>query len=156
LYRSREGSTQKVKVNGDSLIAAATSNHTDTVSTAGAYSYQLEAVDKSGNASEPSDAFLVTKKQTFNFKFGVVEVKYHKRKKVVLLAWPQPQKPSGYMVLRKSETDPSWRPLSGMILNADFEDKSINKKTQYHYQVRAYSDGGEVVVSAPVMIRTGK
>jgi chitodextrinase len=156
LYRSREGSDEKIRVNGDSLILPAATQYRDTVRAAGIFTYQVEAVDESGNASELSDAFPVTKKESFNFAFGEIEAKYHKRKKAVMLAWSQPRKPSGYIVLRRSQAEPAWRPVTGMIANAGFEDKGISRKTEYYYQVRAYSNNGEVVVSTPVLVRTGK
>lgn len=156
VYRMREGSDVRIKVNGDSLVRASASQYGDTVKAAGVYAYQVEAVDESGNTSELSDPFPFTKKETFNFTFGGIEAKYHKRKKVVMLVWPEVRKPSGYMVLRRSQDEPAWRPVTGMIADAGFEDRSVSRKTEYYYQVRAYSSNGEVVASTPVMVRTGK
>lgn len=156
VYRSREGSDARMRVNGDSLVRASASQYGDTVKAAGVYAYQIEAVDESGNASELSDPFPFTKKETFNFAFGEIEAKYHKRKKAVMLEWSQPRKPSGYMVLRRSQDEPAWKPVTGMIADAGFEDKTVSEKTEYYYQVRAYSNSGEVVASTPVMVRTGK
>lgn len=155
VYRYEDGQ-ERMKINSI-LIDANQLYYHDTITAGGTYYYQLEAVDKTGNASELSDPHPLQRQEVFTFRFADVRASYHKRKKAVQISWSGTgKKPVGYALFRKSMDDITFKPLTGMVKTTNYEDKQVLKKTNYLYQIRAYSRDGGVAVSSAVNIKTGK
>jgi hypothetical protein len=129
----------------------------DTVGRAGHYQYRVQAVDQAGNASAFSESFPVNFYPPFRAALGEVKVKYNKRKKNVKLDWGKVKNATlkGYTVFRKGKDDTVWKPVSGLLTDAEFEDRGVPKGT-FLYQVRAYSQRGDVTVSGDVKVKATK
>ena len=155
LSRLKEGDAKPVVIGRDKILSTA-KVYEDTVTAAGKYYYQLQAIDESGNLSELSEVFPVTRSAVFRFTFGEIKAKYKKRKRAVTLNWSASSAPLGYTVFRKSDNDLTWKPVSGLIATQNYDDNSVSKKLIYSYQIRAYSSSGEVAISSSVNIRTKK
>ena len=156
LLRSEKDSKEKMHVVSEQIDPKA-KQYSDTVYVPGKYYYQLQAVDESGNRSSRSELFPMVKSNVFRFTFSEVNGRYKRLKRAVLLAWSVRGTASGYSVFRKKiGDDTTWKPLSGLIKEKEFVDKSISKKITYEYQVRAYSGTGEVVISSPIAMKFKK
>lgn len=153
LLRSEKDNKEKMHVVSERIDPKA-KQYGDTVYVPGKYYYQLQAVDESGNRSSRSELFPMVKSNVFRFTFSEVNGRYKRLKRAVLLAWSVRGTANGYSVFRKKiGDDTTWKPLSGLIKEKEFVDKDTTKKSVYQYQVRAYSQGGEVVISNPIEIK---
>ena len=117
------------------------------------YQYSIVAFDTSGNFSEYSDlysAILIdttkTAKDFTNFKAN-----YSKNKKQVKLSWKikNVNNNKGFIVYRKEDSTRQLKPITGLISDTEFNDKSINTKKSgtYLYQVRAFTKQGAIIKS---------
>lgn len=158
VYR-HEGShvTAAVRVNRAAIVDPATLLYSDTVGRAGHYQYRIQAVDVAGNVSAFSDAFPVNFTPPFRAVPGELKGKFNKRKKRIVLAWGTVKDKSlkGYTVFRKGKEDTAWKPVSGLLTDSEFSD-TVGRKGTFAYQVRAYSQRGDVVISNEVKIKATK
>lgn len=154
LLRSEKNVKEEMHVVSGSIDPKAR-QYSDTVYVSGKYYYQLQAVDESGNRSSLSELFPIIKSSAFRFTFSEVKGKYKKLKKSVFLAWSVKGAAKGYSVFRKKIGEETvWKPLTSLIKSNEFVDMSTVSKSMYQYQVRAYSQSGEVVVSDPLNFKT--
>jgi fibronectin type 3 domain-containing protein len=137
-------------------LAATTTEWIDTIGYAYKVFYRVRAVDSVGNLSVYSDPFPVVNTKSSAPLFRQFVADYTKREKGVVLRWVTTQKPEGYTVFRKAREEGGWKPLTGLIENTDFIDRSVDKKGKYEYQVRAYSSSGKASFSKTVLVSTGK
>jgi hypothetical protein len=158
IYRHEgDDAARAVRVNRAAMVASATVVFQDTVGREGQYQYRVQAVDQAGNASTFSDAFPVTFHAPFRAALGELKGKFNKRKKSIVLAWGKVKDKNlkGYTVFRKGKEDQAWKPVSGLLTEPEFAD-AVGRKGSFTYQVRAYSQRGDVVVSNEVKIKATK
>lgn len=158
LFRCPNLNSTKTKVNTQS-ISATEKMFTDTTHTEGKVYYELQAFDESGNLSNFSDPFPIEIQAKFNFKFEKVSGKFYKARRSTKITWlgSAPAKHlQGYVVFRKSEKELTWKSMTGLFNDGSFEDKMVEPKTKYLYQVRAYSSLGEVVLSDEIGVKSGR
>ncbi|MBL6446566.1 hypothetical protein JMN32_09610 [Fulvivirga sp. 29W222] len=117
-------------------------------STGGNFSYRLQAVDSSGNASEFSNVMKaeIAIKQVSG-KFKEVKLKYNKRKKQLDIIWEYEGKECKGFIIYKGEAENTLRPVTGLLKDMQYRDKDLSEGHTYKYEVRCYQNDGEVIKS---------
>ena len=158
LYRYPQSApSQKVKTN-TVIIDKQAKGYSDTISLQGRYYYQLEVIDLAGNASPLSDPFPFIKNRTRSFQFADLTGQYEKRKKQISLQWSDSREKSitGFIVYKKGPKEPALKQATALLKAFAFQDKQIEPKTEYSYQIRAYFEDGDVVTSPVIRVISRK
>ncbi len=144
---------EKINVN---LIDKSSYRYTDRNAEGNSpYLYAIVATDTSGNTSDyAAPAFaLLQEDESANGQL-TVRIRVRKRDGTVQLSWSElpPEQLRGYIVYRGTAEN-LLRPLSGLTSSAVFTDREIRKEF-YVYQVRAYTQAGQVIYSPKIEWRS--
>jgi uncharacterized protein len=152
LYKYANDPATKVKVSQKGILPSVLS-FSDKAESGGRFYYQLQAIDSAGNISDSSDPFPVTAGEKFIYTFKEVTAKFQKRKGANVVIWAgnsTSKSLKGFVVFRKQEPETVWKPVTGLLQVNEYEDKELLAKKKYLYQVRAYSNLGDMVQSSEV------
>lgn len=157
IYRSDSTSTLHYERVNATLINPSVATFTDQSSEPNqGYLYYLEALDSAGNASFPSLPAYAFRKEEIKQDLDLlkVSVKYHKRKKSNVIRWQPIEGEAllGYVVF-KAEENEKLKPMTGLSKAIYFTDKIEDSARLISYQVRAYMNTGEQVVSEVMNIK---
>lgn len=115
------------------------------------YCYQLKAIDSSQNASPSSKPFCSRKngKASTTLHMPQLNIHYDKKKKTAQVSWEwkSAAKTRGFVLYKKEKGSKVFRPVTGMTAEKKWEEKKPIEGAIY--QVRAYLQSGEVLVSEP-------
>ena len=152
VYRTEDSATAKYEQINTDLLPARTYRYTDRSTTPGIdYYYTLVALDSNNNESTRSKVYPV-KGRTVPSKlvtFKNAKASFDKKGRKVDLSWKVNESEGliGYVVYKRAGDQGKLSPATGLLRTAAFGDKKVSDNTQYHYEIRAYTDSGEVVKS---------
>lgn len=121
------------------------------------YEYYLTAIDSSGNTSAPSNNFKFKAWATSTTRDGTInhfKGNYIERKKAVELSWNTSGWDLKFILYKRSHNEKALVPLTVPLSNNQHTDKNIKEDQTYYYQLRAYSNTGDIMYSPIVKINT--
>lgn len=123
--------------------------------TDGMHSYQIIALDSAGNRSPMSNAVFIRRKPLRqNIPAPTLTARYSARRNEVSLRWDQLNAAiRGYMIYRRGEAG-VFEPVSGLITEDRVIDSAVNPGMSYVYQLRVYTEKGDVMRSEELTVNT--
>ena len=121
------------------------------------YEYYLTACDSSGNTSRSSNHFKFhtnSPHETLSAVFTSFKANYDEKKKSVEIYWNTSSKDLKFILYRKKGKEKLLFPSTGVLNDHRYSDQDIKKDQTYHYQVRGYSNTGDVLYSEIIKITT--
>ena len=120
------------------------------------YEYFLVAADSTLNISGPSNRCKIKIKTDAGegVKFTKANARYSSRKKNTTIKWKIETETEikGFVVYKRGPSETTFTGITGLISDLRLIDKDIKASTRYSYQVRAYTQSGDVFRSDPMEI----